>query len=104
MSTKERLSASVDSTLIRAAEDAVKRGVASSVSAWVNDALELKLAQERKLESLAAFVSDYEKEFGEITADEIRLATRRARSKAVTVRGLPEAKRSAPPRRSRSPR
>jgi len=81
----------VDSDLIRAAEKAVKRGSATSVSAWVNDALHLKLAQERKLESLAVFVSDFEKAHSEISAKEIRLATRRARAKAVTARGLPEA-------------
>ena len=98
MSTKERLSASVDSELLRAAEQAVKRGLAPSISAWVNDALQLKLDQERKLDSLAAFVSAYEKEHGEISNDEIRLATRRARAKAVAVRGLPEAK--GPTRRS----
>src|SRR2546423_12231376 len=99
MNTKERLSASVDSVLIREAEKAVKRGFASSVSAWENEALELKLPQERKLESLAAFVSAYEKEHGEISPEEIRLATRRVRSKAVTVRGLPEAQSPAAPRR-----
>ena len=90
MSSKERLSASVDSELVRAAESAVKRGLAPSVSAWVNDALQLKLAQERRLESLAAFVSAYEAEHGEISPEEIRTATRRARAKAVAVRGLPE--------------
>jgi Arc/MetJ-type ribon-helix-helix transcriptional regulator len=99
MSSKERLSASVDSTLIRAAEAAVKRGVAPSVSAWVNDALRLKLAQEQRLEALASFISAYEKENGEITSDEIRLAARRARAKAVTVRALPEASN---PRRKNS--
>ena len=98
MSIKERLSASVDSELLRAAEQAVKRGLAPSISAWVNDALKLKLDQERRLDSLAAFVSAYEKEHGEISAEEIRLATRRARAKAVAVRGLPEAK--GPTRRS----
>jgi Arc/MetJ-type ribon-helix-helix transcriptional regulator len=103
MSTKERLSASVDSVLIRAAEEAVKRGLATSVSAWVNDALQLKLDQERRLESLAAFVSDYEKEHGEISPEEIRAATRRARANAVATRGLPEAKGSAT-RRPRSTR
>ena len=102
MSTKERLSASVDAELIRAAEQAVKRGLAASVSAWVNDALQLKLDQERRLESLAAFVSAYEQEHGEISPEEIRLATRRARAKAVATRGLPEAKGPAIPRRRRS--
>ena len=102
MSTKERLSASVDAELIRAAEQAVKRGLAASVSAWVNDALQLKLDQERRLESLAASVSAYEREHGEISREEIRLATRRARARAVAARGLPETKRAAAPHRRRT--
>jgi Arc/MetJ-type ribon-helix-helix transcriptional regulator len=97
MRAKQRLSASVDAELIRAAEQAVKRGLAASVSAWVNEALQLKLDQERRLESLAAFVSTYEREHGEIFPEEIRLATRRARVK-VAARGLSEAKGSAIPR------
>ena len=102
MSTKERLSASVDSLLIRAAEQAVKRGLATSVSAWVNDALQLKLAQEQRLESLAGFVAAYEKDHGEISSEEIRLATRRARAKAIAARGFPEEKRPATLRRRRN--
>jgi hypothetical protein len=93
MNTKERLSASVDSALIQAAEKAVKRGTAASVSAWVNEALLLKLEHERRLESLAAFVSAYEKEHGDISTEEIQLATRRARSKSIVVRGPSSGKR-----------
>jgi len=104
MSTKERLSASVDAALIRAAEQAVKRGLATSVSAWVNDALQLKLAQQQRLESLAAFVSVYEKDHGEISPEEIRLATRRARAKAVAVRGLPPETKGSATSRQRSTR
>jgi hypothetical protein len=42
MSPKVRLSASVDADLVAAAEAAVASGRSGSVSAWVNDALELK--------------------------------------------------------------
>ncbi|MGH9605657.1 MAG: hypothetical protein ACRD3N_08145 [Terracidiphilus sp.] len=41
MSTKQRLSASVDADLIAAAQQAVTGGRAESISAWVNDALKL---------------------------------------------------------------
>ena len=95
VSTKERLSASVDSDLIRAAELAVKRGLSASVSAWVNDALRLKLDQETRLLALSDFVANFEKEHGEISPDEIRTAERRARARAIPVRGLPEAKISS---------
>jgi Arc/MetJ-type ribon-helix-helix transcriptional regulator len=85
--TKQRLSASVDAELIEAAEDAVAQGGVDSVSAWVNDALRLKLAHERRLTALAAFVAEYESAHGEITGEEIRQARRRARSRAVVIRG-----------------
>jgi Arc/MetJ-type ribon-helix-helix transcriptional regulator len=101
MSTKQRLSASVDSDLIAAAEDAVKRGVSPSVSSWVNEALRLKLAHERRLEALSAFIKAYEIEQGEITPEEMRMATRRARARALTVRGVREEKRTRMPRRRR---
>jgi hypothetical protein len=77
----------------------VKRGLAPSVSAWVNDALQLKLDHERRLQSLAEFVSAYESGHGEISSEEIRLATRRARAKAIAVRGRLETKSATIPRR-----
>jgi len=88
MSKKQRLSASVDAELIEAVEEAVSRGGVDSVSAWVNEALRLKLAKDRRLEALAAFIADYEARHGEITDEEIRHATRRARASAVSVRGI----------------
>ena len=102
MNTKLRLSASVDADLIEAAERAVTRGLSGTVSAWVNDALRLKLDQERRLEALAAFVSTFESEHGEITPEEMRLAARRARQSAMTVRGTGLAERSATQRHRRA--
>jgi Arc/MetJ-type ribon-helix-helix transcriptional regulator len=89
MIPKQRLSASVDADLIEAAEAAVAGGRFDSVSAWVNDALRLKLEQERRLQALGAFVFAYEAGHGEITREEIRDATRRARNRAVAVRAIP---------------
>jgi Arc/MetJ-type ribon-helix-helix transcriptional regulator len=102
MSTKQRLSASVDAVLVEAAEAAVKRGRSTSVSAWVNDALQLKLDQERRLDSLATFIKAYESEHGEISFEEMHLATRRARAKAIAARGLPETKGAMRSRRKSS--
>lgn len=73
--------------MIEAAAAAVSRGRAGSVSAWVNDALRLKLEHDRRLAALADFVAAYEAEHGAITAQEMREATRRARAGAVVVRG-----------------
>src|SRR5271156_1190372 len=98
MISKQRLSASVDTDLIEAAEAAVARGHFDSVSAWVNDALRRKLEQDRRLEALGAFVHTYEAEHGEITPEEMRDAARRARGRAIPVRRMPAkaANRSRP--------
>ena len=87
MNGKQRLSASVDADLIAAAEDAVASGRSGSVSAWVNEALRAKCDQDRRLAALDAFVAAYEREHGEIAAEEVELAVRRARARATPVRG-----------------
>lgn len=87
MSAKLRLSVSVDANLIDAVSQAVARGHSSSISAWVNEALRTRLAQDRRLEALRNFIAVYESEHGEITYDEMQVAARRARSGAVVVRG-----------------
>ena len=84
--------------MLEAAEQAVERGDADTVSAWVNDALRLKLESERRQQALAAFIAAYESEHGDITEEEMRAATRRARSRAVTARA---AGAGAPRRRRR---
>jgi hypothetical protein len=43
MSTKRRLSASVDAELMAVAQEAVTEGHAESISAWVNDARDSRL-------------------------------------------------------------
>jgi Arc/MetJ-type ribon-helix-helix transcriptional regulator len=90
----------VDADLILAAEAAVSGGRTDSVSAWVNDALRLKLEQERRLEALAAFVADYEARHEDIGADEARDAIRRARGRAIVVRPMPARKATRGSRRA----
>jgi Arc/MetJ-type ribon-helix-helix transcriptional regulator len=97
--SKVRLSASVDADLIAAAEQAVARGRLESVSAWVNEALRSKVEQDRRLEALGAFVAAYEAEHGEITADEMRSAARRARARAIATQGTPAPKHRRAARR-----
>jgi hypothetical protein len=88
VNTKQRLSASVDADLIAAAENAVGRGQTTSLSAWVNDAMRLKVAHDRRLEALTTFVAVFEREFGEISDEEMTAAARRAGSGASLVRGV----------------
>jgi len=90
MSTKQRLSASVDAELMAAAQQAVAEGRAENISAWVNDALRLKTDHERRLQALDDFLAAYESEHGEITEHEMRDAARRARERAIIVRGRPD--------------
>ena len=83
---KQRLTVTVDPELIDAGQRAVTSGQAESVSGWVSAALAEKMRRDAKLELLAAAVEDYEHEFGEITADEIRAQQRADRDGAVVVR------------------
>ncbi|MGH9056422.1 MAG: hypothetical protein ACRDYY_11270 [Acidimicrobiales bacterium] len=92
MSGKERLSASVDAELLRAARSAVDEGWAESVSSWVNDALGLKAQHDRRMRALDAFLAVYEAEHGAITETEIDEAVRRSRSRATVVRATPSKK------------
>jgi len=87
MTVKRRLSATVDAELIDAGHAAVAAGDAENVSAWVNDALRLKMQHDRRLKALDSFIAAYEAEHGEITEEEMAAAARRARERAVVVRG-----------------
>lgn len=89
MTNKYRLSASVDADLIAAAEAAITRGRAQNLSAWVNDALRLKLEHDLRMTALDELISAYESKHGVIADDEIAAASRWARARAVVVRGSP---------------
>jgi hypothetical protein len=43
--------------------------------------------QKRRMKALSAFIAGYEAEHGEITDEEMRLASRRARASAMIIRG-----------------
>jgi Arc/MetJ-type ribon-helix-helix transcriptional regulator len=94
--SKARLSASVDAELLAAAETAVARGRLESVSAWVNEALRLKVEHDRRMDALAAFIAAYEAEHGEISPEEIRAAGRRASARAVSSGGRRPRRAGAP--------
>lgn len=79
----------MDADLVAVAQEAVAQGRADSVSAWVNEALRLKVAHDQRLRALDEFVAAFEAEHGEITEAEIGEAARRARGRAVVVRGEP---------------
>ena len=87
MTAKSRLSVTVDADLIAAVQAAVAADEADSISAWVSDALRLKLEHDRRLRGIGDFIAAYEAEHGEITEEEMEAAVRRARERAIVVRG-----------------
>ncbi len=89
---KQRLTVTLDARLVDAVKAAVKGGRIESVSALVAASLEQMLAEEERLRALAAYVADYEAEFGEITDEEMADQRRRDRDAAAAVRaGMREA-------------
>jgi hypothetical protein len=87
MSAKTRLSVTVDADLIAASQAAVAAGEAESVSAWVNDALRLKVEHERRLRGVDDFIAAFEAEYGEISDEDMEAAYRAAKARAIVVRG-----------------
>jgi hypothetical protein len=87
MTTKSRLSVTVDEDLIAASQAAVAAGEAESVSAWVNGALRLKADHDRRLRGIDDFIANYEAEHGEITEEEMESSVRAMRARAIVVRG-----------------
>ena len=104
MSSKQRVTVTIDPELVAAGNQAVAAGTAASLSAWVNAALVERARRDEKLKELRAAIADYEQEFGEITTDEMVDQARADREDAVVVRGRrpPRAPSAAPTRRSRS--
>lgn len=87
MSAKSRLSASVDAELLAAGQREVAEGRAENLSAWVNEALHRQVDHDRQMRALDAFLAAFEADHGVIAEDEMRDAVRRARARAVVVRG-----------------
>lgn len=84
---KERVTVTVDPSLIAAANSAIKAGRSASLSAWVNRALIEHAEKERRLAVLARLVEEYEAEHGTITDSEIAAQQREDRRTALVVRG-----------------
>jgi hypothetical protein len=84
---KERLTVTVDAKLIQAGNDAVKAGLAESLSGWVNAALAERDAKERRLRAMSEAVAAYEAEFGKISSQEMAAQQRADERTAVVIRG-----------------
>lgn len=84
---KQRLTVTVDPELVEAGQRAVDSGRADSLSGWVSAALAEQAQRDQMLALLRAAIADYEKEFGEITPEEIASQRRADRENAVVIRG-----------------
>jgi hypothetical protein len=87
MKEKRRLSASVDASVLAAAQAAVSEGRAANVSAWVNEALHRQAAHDSRMRALDSFILSYEAKHGVIAHEEIEQAAHRLRERAIVVRG-----------------
>jgi len=99
MTSRERLSATVEAELLAAGRAAVAEGRAGSLSAWVNAALRRQADHDRRMQALDEFLAAYEAKHGEITEDEMREAERRSRGRAVVIRTPAPEKKPGRPRR-----
>ena len=97
---KERLTVTVDPSLVQAGAAAVAAGRAESLSGWVNLALAERAAKERRLLALTDALTSYEAKFGVISEDELVEQARADRQQAVVVRG-PKKRRVRTARRAR---
>lgn len=84
--SRRRVTVTLDEELLEVGATAVKDHRAASMSAWINDALALKVEHERRIGALARAVADYESEFGEISDDELATQARADRDAAAAVR------------------
>jgi len=87
MTPKTRVTVTVDPELVDAGRQAVASGAAESISAWVAEALREKVRRDERLRTLGEAIADFEREFGEITSDEIVAQRRHDREQATVVRG-----------------
>lgn len=73
MTSKHRLSASVDQNRIEMGKQAVARGSAPNLSALVKDALRLKCEHDQRLKALAEFVAEFEFALDQALAGRVRV-------------------------------
>lgn len=83
---KQRITITVDETLLAEVSAAVSEGRSRSVSEWVGEAIAERRARDRRLAALDDLISGYEAEHGSITEEEIAEQTQRDRDAAAMSR------------------
>lgn len=94
--TKRRITVTIDEDVYETAVQAVESGRSPSVSAWVNATLSDRQERERRLNGMAEFIAEFERETGHVfTQEELDEAERQAREAAVAVRARRATRRKA---------
>jgi Arc/MetJ-type ribon-helix-helix transcriptional regulator len=83
MGTKQRITVILDPELIAAGEQAVQRGQARSISAWIAGAVELQIAHQARLAAGAEYIQAFENDSGQLTEAQIEEANEWVRRTAV---------------------
>ncbi|MCY4631537.1 MAG: hypothetical protein OXE75_11745 [bacterium] len=83
---KQRVTITVDETLLAEANVAVSEGRSRSVSEWVGEAMAERRARDRRLAALDDLISEYEATHGSITDEEIAEQAQRDRDAAGSSR------------------
>ena len=83
---KQRVTITVEETLLDEANTAVRAGRSRSVSEWIGEAMAQRRDRDQRLAVLSRLVSEYEAEHGYITDDEIAEQAQRDRDAAASVR------------------
>jgi Arc/MetJ-type ribon-helix-helix transcriptional regulator len=96
--TKERVTVTLDSQLLAAANAAVADGLASSVSAWINTHLSEALVKQRRLAALDRAISEYEAEHGAFTTEELEAQRLADHRNSIKIRRTKRSARVARPR------
>jgi len=100
MTTKSRVTLTLDAHLLAAANAAVAAGRATSVSQWVNTAAAAHVENERRLVALDEAIRMYEAQFGEITDEEVAAQREADRREAAANRARFMRRKAAASRRS----
>jgi hypothetical protein len=83
---KRRVTITVDEDLVDEAGRAVAEGRASSVSAWIGEAMVARQANDRRVEALGELIAEYEAVHGTITEEELAQQAQADRDSAALVR------------------
>lgn len=86
MSTKQRVTVTLDPQLVRAGNAAVRRGRATSLSDWVNAAVAARVSEDKRLAAARRAVAALDRELGAMSEDEMETRVAKLRANAIRVR------------------